>query len=222
MRIVIVGGGKIGFYLANNMLDRKYDVRLIERDRRKCMMLANKLDVEIICGDGTELDTLEHAGTSGADCFIAVTGSDQDNLVACQLAKRGFHAQKVIARANNPRNLKVLRTLGADIAVSSTEIITRLIEQEVDVAEMHLLATLNKGRAGICAITLPPDTELDGMMLKDLTLPKGSLVISVVRGETMVIPNGLTVIHANDEIVAVCEGEGQKQLMRVLGARKPG
>lgn len=222
MKIVIVGGGKIGFYLASNMLERKYDVRLIERDRRKCMMLANELDVEIICGDGTELDYLEQAGTFGADCFIAVTGSDQDNLVASQLAKKEFQVRKVIARANNPRNLKVLRTLGADIAVSSTEIITRLIEQEVDVAEMHLLATLNKGRAGICAITLPPDTVLDGMMLKDLTLPNGSLVISVVRGETMMIPNGMTVIHANDEIVAVCEGEGQKQLMRVLGARRPG
>ena len=114
--------------------------------------------------------------------------------------------------------MKALRTLGADIAVSSTEIITRLIEQEVDVAEMHLLATLNKGRAGICAITLPEDTALDGKMLKDLVLPQGSLIISVVRGEKMVIPNGFTVIHAGDEIVAVCEGQSQKQLMRALGA----
>ncbi len=218
MKIIIMGGGKLGFHLAMNMLERKYDVRLIERDRIKCKRLANNLDVEIIHGDGTELDVLENANTRDADCFIAVTGTDQDNLVACQLAKREFHVKKVIARANNPRNMKALHTLGADIAVSSTEIITRLIEQEVDVAEMHLLATLNKGRAGICAITLPENTALDGKMLKDLVLPKGSLIISVVRGENMVIPNGFTVIHAGDEIVAVCEGQSQKQLMRALGA----
>ena len=218
MKIIIMGGGKLGFHLATNMLDRKYDVRLIERDRVKCKRLVNKLDGEIIHGDGTELEVLENADTMNADCFIAVTGTDQDNLVACQLAKREFHVKKVIARANNPRNMKALRTLGADIAVSSTEIITRLIEQEVDVAEMHLLATLNKGRAGICAITLPEDTALDGKMLKDLVLPQGSLIISVVRGEKMVIPNGFTVIHAGDEIVAVCEGQSQKQLMRALGA----
>lgn len=156
MRIVIVGGGKLGYHLATIMLDRKHDVRLIEKNKLRCMRLANELDVEVICGDGTEIETLEDAGTQNADCFIAVTGQDQDNLVASQLAKRQFKAIKVIARANDPRNMDALRILGADIVVSSTEIITNLIEQEVDIAEMHLLATLNKGRAGICTMTLPP------------------------------------------------------------------
>ena len=218
MRIVIIGGGKVGMQLSAMMLERKYDVRLIEKNKQKCTYLANELDAEILCGDGTELEVLKNAGAKDADCVIAVTGSDQDNLVTCQLAKREFGARKVIARANNPRNMEVLRTLGADIAVSSTDIISRLIEQEVDVAEMHLLATLNKGRAGISAITLPENTPLDGMALKELTLPAGSLIISVVRGDTMAIPNGDTVIRAGDEIVAVCEGKSQKQLLNALGA----
>lgn len=220
MRIVIVGGGKLGYHLATIMLERKHDVRLIEKNKLRCMRLANELDVEVICGDGTEIETLEDAGTQNADCFIAVTGQDQDNLVASQLAKRQFKAIKVIARANDPRNMDALRILGADIVVSSTEIITNLIEQEVDIAEMHLLATLNKGRAGICTMTLPPDTALEGVMLKDVNLPESSLVISIVRGDAMMIPNGNTVIHANDEIVAVCEGKSQKQLLRALRERK--
>ena len=220
MRIVIVGGGKLGDHLATIMLDRKHDVRLIEKNKLRCMRLANELDVEVICGDGTEIETLEDAGTQNADCFIAVTGQDQDNLVASQLAKRQFKAIKVIARANDPRNMDALRILGADIVVSSTEIITNLIEQEVDIAEMHLLATLNKGRAGICTMTLPPDTALEGVTLKDVDLPESPLVISIVRGDAMMIPNGNTVIHANDEIVAVCEGKSQKQLLRVLRERK--
>lgn len=220
MKIVIVGGGKLGHQIASNMLERKYSIKLIEKDKLKCIRLANELDAEVICGDGTELEVLDDAGTQNADCFIAVTGSDQDNLVASQLAKRVFKAGKVIARANDPRNLEALRTLGADIAVSSTEIITNLIEQEVNAAEMHLLATLNKGKAGICDMTLPQDTMLDGVMLKDITLPQGSLIISLVRGDSMIIPNGFTVIQTGDEIVAVCDGSSQKELMKVLSAKR--
>ena len=197
MKIIIVGGGKLGKDIADNMLERKYDVRLIEKNRAKCIELANDLDVEIICGDGTELEVLEEAAT--------------------QLAKNEFNARKVIVRANNPRNVEALRTLGTDIVVSSTEIITRLIEQEVDLAGMHLLATLNKGKASICTITLPEFSGLDGKMLKDITLPQGCLVISVLRDVDMTIPNGFTVIHTGDEIVSVCDSDNsQRQLLKLF------
>lgn len=219
MRIVIMGGGKLGYNVAQNMLERKYQVRLIEKEYAKCVKVANDLGVEVICGDGTELSILEGAGTKDADCFIAVTGSDQDNLVAAQLAKMEFSAKKVIVRANNPRNLEVLRTMGADIAVSSTEIITNMIEQEVDMAEMHLLATLNKGRAGICTMVLPRDTSLHGARLMDLTLPENTLIISLMRGDQMIIPNGRTVLHSGDQVVAVCENKNQKKLLHILEER---
>lgn len=218
MKVIIVGGGKLGHQIARNLMERKYDVKLIEKDKAKCARLANSLDAEVIFGDGTELEALEEAGADGTDCFIAVTGSDQDNLVASQLAKKEFKIKKVIARNNDPRNLDALRKLGPDIAVSSTEIITNLIEQEVDSAQAHLLATLNRGRASIIALTLPDDTALGGVMLKDLTLPSGSLIISIVRKEKLMIPNGLTVFRANDEIVAVCDRDGEKDLQRTLGA----
>jgi len=220
LRIVIVGGGKLGHQIASTMLEKKYDVRLIEKDKAKCMRLANELDAEVICGDGTEIEVLDKAGTKNVDCFITVTGSDQDNLVASQLAKREFKAGRVIARANDPRNLEALRTLGADIAVSSTEIITKLIEQEVNSAGMHLLATLNKGKAAICSIELSPDTALDGRMLKDIILPKGSLIISLLRGDDMMIPDGLSVVRAGDELVAVCKSDSQGLLLKRLGAQK--
>lgn len=221
MRIIIVGGGKLGNQIARNMLERKYCVKLIEKDKAKCVRLANDLDAEVIFGDGTELEVLEEAGAKNADCFIAVTGSDQDNLVASQLAKKEFRIRKVIARTNDPRNLEALRHLGPDIAVSSTEIITNMIEQEVDSAQMHLIATLNKGRATISAITLPEDTELSGVTLRNLTLPQGSLIVSIVRGDAMIIPNGTTSFLPNDEIVAVCDRSSQRELLKALGTLKP-
>lgn len=219
MKIVIMGGGKLGAHLAENMLESKHTVRLIERDKNRCQRLANELDAVIICGDGTELGSLTDAETEDADCFIAVTGRDQDNLVACQLAKRQFHVKRVIARVNNPRNSQAMKAFGADIAVSSTEVITNLIEQEVDVAEMHLLATLNKGRAGICAITLPDDTALRRRTLNEISLPAGTLIISIVRGDALIIPNGSTMMQPRDEVVAVCAAGSQKELLRILSGR---
>lgn len=219
MKIVIMGGGKLGAHLAENMLESKHTVRLIERDKDRCQRLANELDAVIICGDGTELGSLTDAETEDADCFIAVTGRDQDNLVACQLAKRQFHVKRVIARVNNPRNSQAMKAFGADIAVSSTEVITSLIEQEVDVAEMHLLATLNKGRAGICAITLPDDTALRRRTLNEISLPAGTLIISIVRGDALIIPNGSTMMQPRDEVVAVCSAGSQKELLRILSGR---
>ena len=220
MKIIIVGGGKLGYFLARNMLDRDYKVKLIEKDKTKCLKIANELDAEVICGDGTEIEVLANAGTGRADCFIAVTGRDQDNLVASQLAKKKFMVKQVIARANNPRNLEVLRKLGVDNAVSSTEIITRLIEQEVAAVGLHLLASLNKGRAAICTLTLPKHAAIDGISVKDLRMPKSSLLVSLLRDERLIIPQGDTVIHAGDEIIAVCESASQKELLKLFNEVK--
>ena len=133
MNIVIMGGGKVGESLARRILEgRRHEVRIIESDRARSLQLANALDVEIICGDGTNIDMLENAGVRDADCFIAISGDDANNLVASQLAKQYFGAKKVIARANDPRNLETMRVLGVDYAVSSTEIIAQMIEQEAN------------------------------------------------------------------------------------------
>lgn len=95
MKVVIAGGGKVGLNLARIMLEKKYYVSVIEREKDKCAKLANALDAEIICGDCTTVSVLEAAGTHDCECFMAVTGSDQDNLVAAQLARNYFGAKKL-------------------------------------------------------------------------------------------------------------------------------
>ena len=220
MEIVIVGGGKLGFHLARMLMEEKKEVCLIEKDRFRCMELANQLDMEVICGDGTEIETLEEANIQNCGHFIAVTGSDQDNLVATQLAKSEFGAKKVIIRANNPANVGALRTLGTDVVVSSTEIITQLIEQEVDAIDMHMLATLNRGKATICTKILPEKSAWNDHQLKEISLPSGSLIISIVREDRLIIPNGDTILRDHDEIVAVCENECHKRLMKILEEKR--
>ena len=216
MRMIIVGGGKAGWKLARILLERRHTVSLIERDRQRCEKLADDLDAAIFRGDGTNVAVLEAAGAQNADCFMAVTGSDQDNLVACQVAQDHFHAKKVISRVNDPRNIETFRVLGIRNTVSSTEVLTKMIEQEADLAHMHLIATLNQGKAGICSMTLPEDTALDGVALKDISLPAGTLVISLIRRGVLTIPNGSTILQRGDELVAVSEDRSQKALMRAL------
>ena len=208
MKIVIVGGGKLGFYIAKTMLNRDYEVNLIEKDKSRCVYLADHLDAEVICGDGTEIEILASSINGKVDCFIAATGSDQDNLVAAQLAKKKFQVKKVIVSANDPGNLEALRRLGITNIVSNTEIVTRLIEHEMDTAGGKLVASLNKGKASINEFKVSSKAKILGKSLKDLQMPQTSLVVSIIREGDFIIPQGDTFFHSGDEVVIICSGEG--------------
>lgn len=220
MKVIIAGGGRLGYNLARNLIDRRYDVSVIEISKQASEKVANDLQIEVVCGDATDIEVLNYLDTDNADCFIAVTGKDQDNIVASQLAKNELKIPKVIARANNTRNLEAMRKLDIDIVVSSTEIITRMIEQEVVNVGAQLLATLNKGKAAILSFTLPNNSALDGYAIKDIKMPPSSLIVSVVRGEQLYIPRGDTIIHSNDEVVIFCGDDSQKSVQKLWNSVK--
>ncbi len=216
MKVVIMGGGKLGYYLSQSLLDKEHEISLIEKDKIKCEKLANELGIEVICGDGTEIQSLTDADIVKADCFIAVTGRDQDNLVASQLVKKRFMVKKVIARANNPRNLEAIKELGVDDVVSSTEIITNMIEQEIDSTELQLLASLNKGKASICSVTLPSHSALEGKAIKTIHMPDSSLIVSILRDDRLIIPQGDTILFSGDNVVAICNSSEQNKIKKTF------
>ncbi len=219
MKVVIVGGGDLGYNLAFSLIEKDYEVNLIEKSKERCTQIANLLDAEVICGDGTEIEVLADAINGKVDCFIAVTNRDQDNLVASQLAQKKFQIRKVITRANNPRNLEALRKLGITNTVCSTEIITRLIEQELDSAGGRLIASLNKGKAAICEMQVLKDSKIVGASLKDIKLPKSSLIVSLSREDELIIPEGNTVFAPGDEVVAICANESQRKLIKIFSEK---
>ena len=133
MYVIVIGGGKVGYYLCKHLLERQYEVTLIEKDPRRAEALtgAGQLGEIVMVGDGDEMAFLATTGMERADVVVAVTGDDEDNLVACQLAKRKFKVPKTVARVNNPANVQIFKTLGVDVALSATEVLLDLIEKEL-------------------------------------------------------------------------------------------
>lgn len=212
MYIVIAGGGKVGYYLTKTLLPYKHKIVVIEIQKELCMKIANELNIPAFNGDGTSNDTLAEVDTQKADIFIAVTGKDEDNLIACQLAKRSFGVKRTIARVNNPKNITVFERLGVDIAVSSTSIIADLIEQEVDYSGLKTLMKLKDGKLVVSEIDLNKNSPVCGKGLKDIEIPKNCILISVLRDEEVIIPNGFTVLQAGDYVIAVSSQENQQKL----------
>ncbi len=131
MNIIIVGGGKVGYYLLRS-LKSNHNISLIEKDKGLCEKIAEDHQDLILWGDGTALDVLMDAGIESADVIVAATGKDEENLIICQIAKFNFKIKETIARVNNPKNIEVFKRLGVDKTVCSTEVIANMIEKSFD------------------------------------------------------------------------------------------
>lgn len=156
-------------------------------------------------GDGSELWVLERAGIERADMVIAVTGDDEDNILICQVAREKYGVERVISRCNNPRNLQHFELLGIKPAVSATDLILRLIEHEVPKYGLVHLLDLPTERLEIIEIEVAPTSPADGVAVKDLGLPDGSLVISILRDGTGFVPLADSVVEAGDEVLLVLD-----------------
>ena len=132
MYVIVVGGGKVGYYLARDLIDRGEEVTLVEKDGARAEWLESQLGSIVMRGDGDELAFLATTGIERADAVLAVTGDDEDNLVALQMAKQRFKVPRTIARVNNPANVDIFKELGVDEAVSATEVLLAALEPKIN------------------------------------------------------------------------------------------
>ena len=221
MTIIIVGGGKVGYYLAKTLAPDKHHVVLLESDSVQCDKIVgelNELGINLMLGDGTQVRALRDAGIEHADILIAVTGYDQNNLVACQLAKNYFGVPRTIARVNNPKNIEVFKRLGVDSVVSSTAYIADIIEQEVDWAGINRMLSQKVGMLRVKDIIVDEGSEAAGKTVSNLALPKGTVIISIIRDKTAFIPDGQTSILAGDSVVAMTHQDNLPALTAYLAA----
>ena len=219
MYIIVGGGGKVGFYLARELIGQGHEVLVIERDARRCEQIASELGNVVQRGNADEASVLAEAGGNRADVVVAVTGDDEDNLVICQVAKRRFDVPRTVARINNPKNESIFRLLGIDATVSSTDVILSVIEQEIPSQALVPLLRLRHADVEVVDISLPRDSTLDGVALRDLRLPPESLVAIVIRGGEPIFPVGSTTLRAGDEILALTRSAHEDELRRIFFAR---
>ena len=205
MYVVIAGAGKVGWNLARELIEKGHEVTLIESDRRRFLVVEQELEHAVQYGDSTELWVLERAGIARADMAIAVTGDDEDNIMICQLAKEKYLCERIIARVNNPRNLQHFKLLGIQPAVSATDLILRLIEHEVPKYGMVHLLDLAEDHLEIIELEVGADAPAAGRTVSDIALPKGALIISVLRTDGGFVPTPETVVEAGDEVLVVLD-----------------
>ncbi|MCJ7763998.1 MAG: TrkA family potassium uptake protein [Dehalococcoidales bacterium] len=217
MYIIVVGGGRLGYYLTKALLDEGHEVLIIEKDAAISQTINNELGSVCLRGDGCEAMTLAQAGTSRADMLIAVTGEDEDNLVACQVAKYKFKVPRTIARVRNPKNEALFKQLGVDAAVSSTSIILEHIKHEVPSHPlMHLLSIQEKGLE-IVEVTISPESTTVGKQVRELSLPPESILSLIIRKERKpIVPTGNTTLREGDQIIAVTSPESVEALKSAL------
>ena len=217
MYIVVVGGGRVGYYLIKALLDEGHEVLAIEKNATVCEAIVEEMGSVCIRGDGCEAATLAEIGTGRADMLIAVTGDDEDNLVACQVAKHKFNVPRIIARIRNPKNETLFKKLGVDVTVSSTNIILEHIEEELPTHPLtHLLTIRDKGLE-IVEIKIPPGAITVGKTVKELQLPEVcKLVLVIPRTRNPHIPVANTILKAEDQIIAVTTPEAEEALRTVL------
>lgn len=205
MKVIIVGGGKVGYYLIKTLIEHKHEPTVIEINREVSKKIADNMDIPVILGDATKIETLRAAGADEADAFISVTGNDQSNMLSCQLAKDLFGVSKTIARANNPKNVEVIKAFGVDKVINSTDSIASMIEREVDTNKIKQLLQLNDGAVSLFEVTLPENYVYDGKMLMDIKLPALLNIVSITRGESIIIPRGQTVLRSQDKLLIISE-----------------
>jgi len=217
MYIIVVGGGKVGYYLVKSLLEEGNEVLVIEKDAHKCSMLTDELGANVLQGDGCEVSYLIEAGMGRADVVIAVTGDDEDNLAVCQVARHKFNVPRTIARINNPKNERIFRQLGIDVTVSSTELILSQIEQVIPAQSLFHLLTLRNVGISFIELEIPADSPATGRPIRDLGIPDDSILPLLIRGgKKGIIPYGDTVLEAGDQVIAVTSEASEGTLRRIL------
>jgi trk system potassium uptake protein TrkA len=216
MYVIVVGGGKVGFYLTKTLLAEGYEVLLIERNSDKTERFQEQFGAVVLAGDGAEAQTLKSAGAARADVVIAVTGEDEDNLVICQIAKQKFHVGKTIARVNNPKNEHLFKTLGIDVTVSQTNYILHLIEQSIPGNAFVHIQNLSHSDLAIVDAKIDRGSPVVNRTIGDIQLPEGCVITAVSRGSHLIVPNAATTLQSGDNVIAITHQDREEELRQML------
>lgn len=222
MKVIVIGGGKVGAYIANLLLSSNCSVKVIENRSRVLAKLKMEIPEEIIvCGSGTDPNILEAAGIAETDVVAAVTGADETNLVASTIAKFEFGIPRIIARVNNPQNAWLFNSgMGVDVALNQADLMAHIVVEEMDLKNMLTLMKIKHVDYSIVQVKVDNQSEAVNKPVKDLVIPAKALLIAVLRGEDVIIPRGDTIINSGDNILAFADKNAQIKINQLFGSNK--
>jgi trk system potassium uptake protein TrkA len=203
MYIIIIGGGSVGYHLCKALLKEGHEVLVLDKDAAKCDNFEDELGSVCVRGDGCEVATLAEAGTSRAEVFIAATDEDEDNLVACQIAKYKFGVPRTVARVNDPKNEEIFRKLDVDCPISVTNLILEHIEEKIPTHPLIHLLTMGEEKMEIVEVKILNGSTSVGKSVKDLS-------------QKPQVPTADTVLEVNDRIVALTTTDSEEALKKQL------
>lgn len=215
MRIIIVGGGKTGSYIAKLLASENHSIKVIEQKKTAIAKLSCDVDpADIIRGNGSDPTVLEEAGILHADVVVAVTGEDEVNLVVSMLAKMEYGVNRVVARVNNPNNSWMFNAgMGVDVGIDQASTLARYVEEGLNPKEISTLMKLARGDNEIIQLEVSSDSQVIGRSVKDLMLPEKSILIAIEKPDGKVlIPNGNTIINVGDEIIALTDSDDRTKV----------
>jgi len=219
--VIVVGGGRVGFYLAKELLAEGHEVVLMEKDTANSQRIADELGAIVVNRDGCEGTHLEEAGANRATIVAAVTGDDEDNLVACQMAKHHFDVPRTIARVNNPRNEHLFRHLGVDEIISPTRMALAAIEQDIPVHELLHLAQLEGGELDLIEAQIADDSPALGRRPAEIDLPDGCSLFVLIRDDKAQAISPETIFASGDKVIAITKIECEVELHQQLIGKSP-
>ena len=219
MRVLLIGGGKVGSWLAQELVSQGHLVALVEEGEDRAQAVADDVDAVVIHGDGTDVGVLEAADVHNADWLLAVTGLDEVNLVSCQLGLT-LGAKRVLARLNTPLNRATFEALKIPV-IGITDLMVQVISQEVAVSQLARIAVLGRGQLSLSEYEIPE--SFTPTRIQDLKLPERSLIVAIQRDDQVTVPKATTRLLPGDRITAVTTVAQESNLQRVfaINGQKP-
>jgi trk system potassium uptake protein TrkA len=214
VRTIVIGGGKVGGYLARELTKEGHTVTVVEQARSRGQRLGELSKLLVIIGDGTEVEVLNKADAARAEWVVAVTGRDEDNLVACQLA-RTLGANHVIARLNDPLNAPTFSALDIPV-VAVTDMIVQVISREVqlEVEKLERVTLLARGELSLVEVDIPANTPV--RLVSQATLPAKTVLVALLRDDEVFLPHGDTELRPGDRVLAVTKLLEEEELREAL------
>jgi len=216
-RVMIAGGSAEGQYIAELLEEHGVECTILDRDRRRCVELAEKLPRSLVLhADATDLELLEMEGVSGVDGFVASTGNDETNLLSSLLAKEAG-ARKVISLVHKFEYLKLVPAVGIDASVSPRIAAVNAILRRIRRGRVMTVASLSNIEAEAIEFVVSESSKIAGKALRDVAFPKEGVVGTILRGDSIILPRGADVLQPGDDVIVFAMPEAIPEVEALFG-----